>query len=226
MQSFKYDIHTHTSEASKCGLISGSQLVKYYKRLGYTGICITDHFFNGNTAVPKELPWDERVELFCKGYENAYEEGRKLDFDVFFGWEYSYKGTDLLTFGLDKQLLLNHPDLLSLSVNDYCDLVRSDGGFIVQAHPFREAYYISKIRLLPRKVDAVETINEGNTDFENQCADKYADMYNLIKVAGSDTHSDQLVRVSGIQLRRRLKDINDMISAIKNRETDIFTITA
>ena len=104
--------------------------------------------------------------------------------------------------------------------------MRSDGGLIVHAHPFREAFYISKIRLLPRKVDAVETINEGNTDFENQCADEYADMYNLIKVAGSDTHSDQLVRVSGIQLRRRLKDINDMISAIKNRETDIFTITA
>lgn len=225
MQFFKYDIHTHTSEVSKCGLISSKELVHFYKRLGFTGICVTDHFFNGNTTVPKDLPWEVRIELFCRGFENAYKEGRKIGLDVFFGWEYSYKGTDFLTFGLDKEWLLNHPDLLSLSVNDYCDLVRSDGGFIVHAHPFREAFYIPKIRLIPRKVDAVETINEGNTDFENQCADKYADMYKLAKVAGSDTHSDGMSRISGIQLKRRLKDVHDMISAVKNGETEIFTIT-
>lgn len=225
MQSFKYDIHTHTSEVSKCSLISSAELVRFYKSLGVTGICITDHFFNGNTTVPKDRPWDVRVELFCRGFEKAYEEGKKVGLDVFFGWEYSYKGTDLLTFGLNKEWLLKHPYLLDLSVNEYCDLVHNDGGFIVQAHPFREAYYIAMIRLLPRKVDAVEIINASNTDFENQCAEKYADMYNLIKVAGSDTHSDHLGRVSGIELKRRPQNINEMISAVKNGESSIFTIT-
>jgi len=211
--------------ASKCSIISPEDLVRYYKGLGLTGICVTDHFLNGNTTVPANLPWETRIELYCRGYEIALEEGRKIGLDVFFGWEYSSRGMDLLTFGLDKEWLLDHPELLSLSVNDYCDLVRSDGGFIVHAHPFREAFYIPKIRLIPRKVDAVETINEGNTDFENQCADKYADMYKLAKVAGSDTHSDGMSRISGIQLKRRLKDVHDMISAVKNGETEIFTIT-
>jgi predicted metal-dependent phosphoesterase TrpH len=224
MQLFKYDIHTHTSEVSKCGLISARELVWFYKRLGFTGICVTDHFLNGNTTVPKDPPWEIKVELFCRGFENAYEEGRKIGLDVFFGWEYSYKGMDLLTFGFDKEWLLNQPDLLSLSVNEYCDLVHSDGGIVIHAHPFREASYIPKIRLIPRKVDAVETINACRTDFENQCADKYAEMYNLTKVAGSDTHSDQLSRVSGIQFNRRLYDINDMITAVKNHESNIFTI--
>lgn len=225
MQLYKYDIHTHTSVVSKCSLISPAELVRFYKKQGFAGICITDHFFNGNTTVPQDLPWEQRVELFCRGFEEACEEGRKTDFDVFFGWEYSYRGTDLLTFGLDKDWLLNHPDLLSLKVNDYCDLVRNDGGFIIQAHPFREASYISMIRLLPRKVDAVEIINGGNTDFENECAGKYADMYNLTKVAGSDTHTDKLGRIAGIQFNKRLKDIHDMISGIRNQDHSVFTIT-
>lgn len=225
MQIYRYDLHTHTSEASKCGLVSSKELVHFYKRIGYTGICITDHFFNGNTAVPKDLPWDIRVELLCRGFENAYEEGKKIDLDVFFGWEYTYGGSDFLTFGLDKEWLLNHPDILSLRLHEYCDLVHAQGGFIVHAHPFREASYIAMFRLLPRRVDAVETINACNTDFENQCADKYADMFELIKVAGSDTHSDKPGKVSGIQLNRRVKDINDLLNAIKNKNTDIFTMT-
>jgi len=225
MPIYRYDLHTHTSEASKCGLISSRELVRFYKRIGFSGICITDHFFNGNTAVPKDLPWDTRVELFCKGFENAYEEGKKIGFEVFFGWEYSYGGSDFLTFGLDKEWLLNHPDLLGLRLDQYCDLVRAEGGFIVQAHPFREAPYIPMFRLLPRRVDAVETINACNTDFENQCADKYADMFDLIKVAGSDAHSDKLGKVSGIQLDRCVNGISDLIDAIKNKETEIFSMT-
>lgn len=224
MQAFRYDLHTHTSEVSKCGIISPAELVHYYKGLGFTGICVTDHFFNGNTTVPKDLPWEKRVELFCRGYEMAYEEGRKIGLDVFFGWEYSYGGTDFLTFGLDKEWLLNQPDLLSLRLEEYCDFVRAEGGFIVQAHPFREAYYISMFRLLPRKVDAVETINASNTDFENNCADKYAEMYGLLKVAGSDTHSDNMKRVAGVQLNRRAENISDLINAIKNKEAGIFTL--
>lgn len=225
MQSFRYEIHTHTSEASKCGLISPAELVRFYKKLGFTGICVTEHFFNGNTSVPDNLPWETRVELYCRGFEKAYEEGKKLGLDVFFGWEYSYMGTDLLTFGLDKEWLIKHPEVLSYKIHEYCDFIHSEGGLIIHAHPFREAPYISMIRLLPRKVDAVEIINGGNTEFQNSCAEKYADMYNLITVAGSDTHSDRIPMVCGIEVNRRLTGIDDMISAIKNREFGIFTIS-
>ena len=55
-----------------------------------------------------------------------------------------------------------------MDVNSYCDFVRAEGGFIVQAHPFRESNYIDMIRLLPRKVDAVEVNNACITDFENK----------------------------------------------------------
>ena len=48
----RYETHSHTSETSRCSHISGAELAEFYKSLGYTGLFITDHFFNGNTTVP------------------------------------------------------------------------------------------------------------------------------------------------------------------------------
>lgn len=220
---YKYETHAHTAEVSKCATIPATELVRFYKQMGYSGIFITDHFLNGNTTVPRHLPWKERVERYCEGYEKAYAEGRKIGLDVFFGWEYSYLGTDFLTYGLDKAWLLSYPDLLELSVREYCDLARSEGGFIVHAHPFREDYYIDMIRLIPRNVDAVEVINACRKDFENELADEYADHYGLFKTAGSDNHWGSMKRYSGIQLSRPLLDVDDMIQAIKKGEIEIFT---
>jgi len=223
LELFKYETHAHTSEVSICSKISAVELVQFYKQEGFRGLCITDHFLNGNTSVPKDLAWDKRIELFCKGYELAYKEGKRIGIDVFFGWEYTYKGTDLLTYGLDKKWLLRNPELLELSINQYCDLVHRDDGFIVHAHPFREADYIDMIRLLPRKVDAVEVINASRTDFENDCGEKYANMYKLLRFAGTDNHRGLVDRISGIQLNRPLENLSEMINAIRNNEVEIFT---
>lgn len=222
MNLYKYETHAHTSEVSKCASISSQDIVRFYKNKGYTGLFITDHFLNGNTLVSQDLPWDKKIEWYCSGFEKAYEEGQKIGIDVFFGWEYTYKGSDFLTYGLDKAWLLNHPDLLSHSLIEYCDLVHHDGGFIVHAHPFRQAVYIDMIRLLPDKVDAVEVNNACRTDFENRQAMEYANNHNLIKFAGSDNHSGLIGKYSGIQLNRRVKNVNDMIQAIKNGEASVF----
>lgn len=224
MQLYKYETHAHTSEVSRCSKISAIDLVRFYKDLGFNGLCITDHFLNGNTTVPKELSWSERIELFCRGYEEGYAEGKRIGIDVFFGWEYSYRGTDFLTYGLDKKWLLDHPELLDMDLNSYCDLVHAEGGFIAHAHPFREASYIDMIRLIPRKVDAVEVDNACRTDFENKLADEYADNYGLLKIAGSDNHVGILNRICGIQVSERLNSVNDMCKAIIDGRIDLFTI--
>ncbi len=223
MNSFKYEMHTHTREVSLCAVIPAVELVQFYKDRGFSGICITDHFLNGNTRVPHNLSWTERVDMFCSGYENALLQGQKIGIDVFFGFEYSYRGTDFLTYGLDKNWLLNHPEVLELNVNDYLDFVRREGGFVVHAHPFREADYIDMIRLLPRKVDGIEILNANRKDFENERAKEYAENYNLLQVAGSDNHQGKQNRLCSIKLNRPLKDITDMINVIKKGETELYT---
>ena len=47
MAIYKYDIHTHTSEVSPCGKVEAEKVVELYKEAGYTGIVITDHYYEG-----------------------------------------------------------------------------------------------------------------------------------------------------------------------------------
>ena len=59
---YKYETHLHTCEASACGISRGAEYISVYKKLGYDGIFVTDHFFGGNTAVSSELDWEERID--------------------------------------------------------------------------------------------------------------------------------------------------------------------
>ena len=118
-RKFKYETHLHTKEGSACADSTGAQMVRAHYEAGYSGVIITDHFFNGNTTIPSNIPWEKRVDLLYAGYNNAVEAARNLPFSVFFGWEYADSGTEFLTYGLGKDFLLSHPDLLSWSVEKY-----------------------------------------------------------------------------------------------------------
>lgn len=224
---FKYEMHCHTAECSKCAKINAEDLVRFYFDKGFSGICITDHFLNGNTTVTKDACWDSRISMFMEGYNRAKVMGDRLGIDVFPAWEYSYRGTDFLTYGLDEEWLHRNPDCLQWKVSEYCDRVHEDGGIIVQAHPFREAGYIEMIRLMPRHVDAVETINANRTDFENDMADKYADSYNLLKTAGSDNHTGMQPRLAYVEFDRKINSLGELLKAMLNGEGQnrLYTLT-
>lgn len=216
--TFLYETHMHTCEGSACAGDNGAAMARAHKAAGYTGIIITDHFFNGNTAVPSNLPWETRVELFCKGYENAHEEGKRIGLHVFFGWEYAYKGTEFLTYGLDKDFLLSHPDMLSWSVEEYLTTVRRAGGFVSHAHPFREAPYIRAIRLYPEYVDAVEVINASHSNPEyDRKALSYAKEHNLLMTSGSDSHHADRLSGGGIEFSHELFSSGDFIQALRDK---------
>ncbi len=217
---FKTETHMHTAECSACASATGAQQAKQYKELGYSTIIITDHFFNGNTTVEKWLSWEERIELFCKGYENAKEYGDKIGLNVLFGLEYAWKGADFLAYGIDKQWLLDNPDLMEISVHQFCDRVHQNGGAVVHAHPFREAdWYIFDIKLLPWHCDGVEIYNAGNARKEwNDRAKWYAEQYHLTQTAGSDCHHVGGDRFFGIETDYEIKDISQYVDAVKNNK--------
>jgi hypothetical protein len=186
---FKTETHMHTAEGSACATATGVQQAEQYKALGYDTIIITDHFFNGNTTVPHDLPWEQRVELFCKGYENAKCRGDEIGLNVLFGLEYAWQGADFLTYGIDKNWLLRNPDIMDISVQEYCDRVHANGGIIVHAHPFREAGYIREMKFLPLYTDGVEVLNAGNSQgIWDERAKWYAKQYGFTQTAGSDCH--------------------------------------
>lgn len=217
---YRYETHMHTSEGSACGVSSGAEQAQAYYDAGYTGIIITDHFFNGNCAIRRDLPWETRVELFCKGYEHAKKKGDEIGLDVFFGWEANFNATEFLIYGLDKEWLIKHDDILSWGIEEHYRRIKADGGMIVHAHPFREAPYIKEIRLFPDYADGVEVFNAANERVNprfNADAVKYAKEYGLPMTGGTDSHNVKNI-VSGMIFERRLDSITDYMQAVYNHE--------
>lgn len=217
---YLYETHLHTSQASACSSATGAQMARAHKEAGYTGVFITDHFFNGNTCVPREKPWKERVALFCRGYEDAWEEGQRIGLQVFFGFEYNYHGAEFLVYNLDKQWLLDHEDIHHLSPRKALALMRQDGGFVVQAHPFRERDYIDHFQLFPRDIDGVEAINAAHLGEEgrkmNQRAFQYAKMFDLPVTSGSDSHHADLLYGGGVGTPERMETPLDYLRWMRN----------
>lgn len=221
MGLFLYETHLHTRQASACAVFGAKEHVRFYKEIGYSGIVVTDHFFNGNSCIPSDLPWEERIDLFSKGYEEAKEEGDKLGLSVFFGWEANFKATEFLIYGLTKAWLKEHPEIMDWSVEEQYAQIHKAGGYVVHAHPFRQRAYIEEIRLFPTAVDAVEGINVGNRSDEcDRQAIAYAKKNKLPYIAGSDAHGIENYR-SGIAFKRKPEDSKDFIELIKTGKYEI-----
>lgn len=228
---FLYETHLHTSECSACAKNTGEEMAKACKEAGYTGIITTDHNWYGNTCIDKSLPWEEWVEAFFKGYENAKSWGEQNDLQVFFGYESCFRGTEFLIYGIDKQWMKNHKELKDASIEEQYKLIRNAGGLVIQAHPFRKEAYIPEIRLFPEWADGVEGINATHschlsTNHNNPKWDEQAIAYSrehkLPVTAGSDVHST-VIFGGGVAFRRKLTSIQDYCRAILSGEDYILT---
>jgi len=219
---YLYETHMHTSPVSACAIAAPEEMVRYYKKHGYTGIIVTDHFINGNTACPRNFAWDKKIEFFARGYERAKAEGDEYGLDVFFGLEYSYQGTDFLVYGLTPEYLIANPGFDALDMTSFSAAVRKEGAFLAQAHPFRKEWWIADPSPAdPKLIDGVEVFNSGMSEDVNNKALKYAQKYNLPIQGGSDSHCTQMRKPSGISMNERAESIFDIINAIKRREVEV-----
>ena len=216
--SFIYETHLHTCEASKCGKAHGREYIDYMEEQGYSGIIVTDHFFNGNSCVPADLPWKERVDRYVSGYEEAKKASRGKRLQVFFGIEFNFDCDEYLIYGVDKNWLYENGDILSKTRHEVYDLVSEAGGIMVQAHPYRERYYISQINLTPSICDGIEVFNAGNKAYMNALAYEYALKLGLPMSSGSDIHYFFDGMKGGMMFERRLESIQDYVRAFKSRE--------
>lgn len=207
-----YETHMHTCQASACGRSTGAEQARFYKEIGYTGIIVTDHFFGGNCAIPRDLPWREKVDRFCAGYEDALAEGQRIGLDVFFGWEQNYAEDEFLIYGPDKAWLLSHPDVEHWSRRKQLEEIHRAGGAVIQAHPFRNRDYIKYIHLCPKYCDGIEVANTGNFAYNDAMALRYARAYDLFTTAGSDNHhaaNADPAKLMGMATDERLTSVKD-----------------
>lgn len=212
---YLYEMHCHSAESSGCAKTPGAKMAEAYKRLGYTGLFITDHFLNRNTPVPSYKRWPERMDIFCRGYELAKQRGDELGLDVFFGWEFSYLSGDYLTYCLGENWLYDHPYCDRYLIRDYCDLVHADGGFVIHAHPMRESKHTEMLQLVPHHVDGYEVINAGMTSaFENLQAKRLAEMYDLPGSCGTDNHTGIREYMCAVELDHKAESDREILTEL------------
>ncbi len=214
---YRYETHLHTKEVSACARTRAADYISFYQERGYSGIIVTDHFFHGNCGISRNMPWKEWVEAYCRGYELAKEEGDRHGFSVFFGLEENFEGDEYLVYGLTKEWLLAHYEIMQRDRREYYRLLHEAGALVIQAHPCRERGYLSDVHLNPYFVDGAEIINLGNEPYQDGLAREYAKKHGLHVIAGSDMHCCEGNPVTGgIESDRKLDSIEAFIQLIKS----------
>ncbi len=224
---YRYETHLHTSPVSKCAKKTIGESLSFYASLGYDGVFLTNHFLDGNFYLrDADLPYTEKINLYCKDYEDGLPIAKKLGIKLFFGVEITYGGTDFLIYGLDKEWYLAHPEIMEMRKSAELDFLREQGALVIQAHPFRDSTYIDHIRLFPRCVDGVEVINSSRPAFENEMAKLYADKYGFVcQTAGSDNHrAGECPQLAGMECETPLESVADYIARVRAGSMRIFTI--
>lgn len=227
---FLYDTHVHTKDVSLCGVSTAAEQVRKSKKMGYTGIIITDHLVKGYSKCGEHLPWEEQVRFLLSSYKAAKAEGKLCELNVFFGWEFSswstFPGMDILTYGLDAEFLIAHPNLFSYELEKYSRVVRKHGGYLAQAHPYRNvaAEERKRTKFPAHLLDGTEVFNGADNAEINAIAYDYALRNNLCMQAGSDSHGvDRPTFACGIGLEQKAESIFDIINAIKQGKAKIVT---
>ena len=148
---YKYETHLHTFPVSGCAQVSVEEQLTFYKQLGYDGVFITNHFLDGNINIERDKPYEEKIEFYFSDYEKGLEIGKKLGIKVFCGQEMAYGGTDFLIYGLTKEWYLAHPEIMTMKKSTELSYLMEHGALVIQAHPFREASYMTTSVFSPEK---------------------------------------------------------------------------
>ncbi len=221
---FKYELHAHCSEVSRCGRSTALEMAKAFKSVGFSGMVFTDHFIYGNTNIPHSGKWEDRMKMIFDSYKEAEEFGRKNDFLVMPGIEHHYgHGKEVLVYGnITFEALAAHSEIETMNIKEFCTLCHNLGWFVSQAHPFRERDYIEPgIAINTGILDGIEVYNHCNNSKENKKAVLLCAKEDLIPTSGSDTHDSALCGKAGIALDFKISNGHELARALFERKAKI-----
>ena len=220
-----YELHQHTSAVSACAHETPEEVVRGLKKAGFSGVVMTEHFYHGNTAVRRHQAWEDFVRPYEETFERAKKAAEKLEFDVLFGIEEGVGGgKEVLIYGITPAFLYAHPELRDIALPELSDLVRAEGGLVVQAHPFRVRDYIrAPWEELPAEcLDGIEVHNACNDDLSNMRAEALAEKHGLIAIAGSDAHTPNSRAQAGIACDKRIRTERELADILREGEYELY----
>lgn len=173
------DLHVHTRLSSDSNVSPESYLEAASKgRIKLGAICFTEH-----RLFPADPDLDRSYEELAAHFGVHIFKGIEADTDL----------GHLLIFGVTRELQRRF-DLEGRMhrAQPMIEMVHSEGGIAIPAHPFRDSGYGVRLddllaRLGPA-LSVVEAINGQNTDEQNVAAVTACEKLGLTAVAGSDAH--------------------------------------
>ncbi len=215
---YKYDLHVHTAEVSSCGQLKAEQVIKLYKKAGFEGLVITDHFTEGYFHNLKFSGWEEKIDQYMLGYRKAFKAGKKEKIKVLFAMELSFnqENGDFLVYGINEDFLKTFRSIHKGDLKDFKKIIEGKDILIYQAHPFRSK------PANPQFLDGMEVYN-GNPrhNNNNEQAFKYARKHQLKMISGSDCHQLEDVATGGIIVKKQISDENQLVKVLKNNQFDL-----
>jgi predicted metal-dependent phosphoesterase TrpH len=206
----RIDLHVHSYPRSQCSSVGPAELIEEAKKVGLDGFCLTEH----------QVLWD-------KGEidELANEEGIK----IFRGNEITTAQGDVLVFGLDKDIQG------IITIKELHKEVVEAGAFSIAAHPYRgfKIFSIGQLELgidqasrkkILKFVDAIEIRNGRVSKEENEMAEKIAEKFGLIGVAGSDAHTNDALGTWIMDFENDIKDEKELVEELKAERFTLGTL--
>jgi len=217
---YKFEMHLHSKGCSKCGSSDCLEYVTRAKELGYTGIVFTNHFYHGNTAIDRKIPWRDFVYAYRDDYLKAKALGDEIGLTVLFGIEEGIVGSggkEALIYGLDAEVIASNEHFRDMSLPEMAAFVRENGGFIVCSHPFRDRAYIKNAMAQPssENFDALEVYNNGNIGEADRLAGEYAKKVGLRGTCGGDTHNVSGFGKSAMDFDNPIPDNAELVRQLK-----------
>ncbi|MDD4140552.1 MAG: PHP-associated domain-containing protein [Eubacteriales bacterium] len=222
MKNYRYELHFHTSEVSGCAKVPAAEAVLRYHRLGYAGVVVTDHYYQGLFAKMPYPTWPEKVSAYLSGFERARSIGEQNGMTVLLGMEIRFpeNNNDYLVYGISRDFLLGQPELQDLTLKTFQAVAREHGLLVYQAHPFRNTMTV----MHPHLLDGLETVN-GNPrhDARNNIAALWASQHGLSGIAGSDFHQIGDEGLAGIDTTEPIRNNQDLLRILKSKSYTLYT---
>lgn len=222
MHGNRFETHFHTREVSSCATVSAADAVRWYYQLGFSGIVVTDHYYRGYFEKQAFQSWEQMIDVFLSGYEQAKSTALSLGIVVLPGMEIRFdeNNNDYLVYGIDREFLIAQPRLYEMSLRTFGPLAHQYGLRIYQAHPLRNTMTV----MHPHLLDGIEVYN-GNPrhDARNDIAALWADRHNLAAIAGSDFHKPGDEGSAGIDLVDPVGSNTDLLRILADNRYALYT---
>ncbi len=182
---YKTELHSHSTEISRCAKINVRDSADQYIAAGYTTVVLTNHYCDYGFDITR--PWEDAIKRFLDPiHEMQAYAGDRLT--VLPGAEVrNYESiNDYLILGATEDFFKENRYLFRQPLRVISRLVRESGALFIQAHPFRDGMQITT----PSLLDGIEIFNGASGhQSRNQFANAWAKDYGMIRTSGSDYHA-------------------------------------